>query len=253
MIAELLLTLCVGGGIAAVVFLLFFNTAKKPEKPQKNKPNRSPNKHKSKKKKKPQKTKPKKKSHSELDVERKAAELLSKVNPALLKPAVALSDSKHLVSVFRGHIGDITGSADITGLAWHQSGKYLFTSGRDKMIYCWQNPTTPKIETEEHFGSIKSLDGGPFTALTTWVTAPPIEDAVDPLYIDHALVEEEKKREEENPLGKYDAVQNSLFASTHRSFSLCGATYELAELEVPDGRRKKTFRKQMKISMTRFE
>lgn len=248
MIAELIITTCFVGGVGAIIFLLFFNKTKTTKQSPKRKNRKHPTPKKTKRDKKQQK--PKQKSQSEIDVERAVAKIKKKMNPALLKPDINLSDSEHLVSVFRGHIGNIT------GVAWHQTGKYLFTASEDRWMYCWEDPTTPRILVEEHFGGIRSKDGGPFTALNTLVTAPE-EKVVDPLYVDHAVVEEEKKKDEANPLWRYNVPKNSVYASTHGSFGLCACEFELGDEEIrtENGRKLKEFKYQkiMKMWFSRCE
>eukprot|EP01083_Nonionella_stella_P087818 244461_1 len=192
MLTEIFLTGLFTAGIAAVIFLLFFNT--KTVKIQ----DKKRNKKKGKKSKKNASNKPK-----PLSFKNKFT------HAAKVKRKIKLADHEHLVSVFRAHTGDIT------GVAWHQSGKYLISSAKDKYIYIWENPTEAQV-TSTFIGSVKTQDNGYFSCLNTIITQPSKQNHTDP----YGSYQEEDEEKKQNPLRLFDDLSNSVFASTNGCFGL---------------------------------
>lgn len=195
MFADLLLTLVIGGGIAFLIFILCFNTKKIPI-------NEGGKKKQNKKKKKKKKGKNKNGNSNNYKKFK-----LTNITPKTivdLKPKINLDDHENLISVFRGHI------ANITGIAWHQSGKYLLSSSEDQHIYIWKNPTTPTV-TASFIGSTQTVDNGYFTTL---------HSVISPNYVHEETKFDEENKESEDPFKGYTKIQNSIFASTNGSFGL---------------------------------
>merc|ERR1712228_1005627 len=134
-----------------------------------------------------------------------------------MKPKITITDHPNLISVFRAHIGDIT------GIAWHQSGKYLLSSSKDKYIHVWENPTLSQISATA-IVSAKTKDGGYFSALRTIVT---------PNYVPQEgtkINDDDQKEEIEDPFASYSDAHNAVFASTNGSFGLNSYKLKMAPL-----------------------
>eukprot|EP01084_Bolivina_argentea_P268525 456117_1 len=133
-------------------------------------------------------------------------QLLKTINKKKLKPEINLSQHPNLISVFRGH------SLDITGIAWHQSGKYLFSSSKDKCLSIWQNPKQSQ-STYDSLLNIKAKDKGYFCALNTIIK--PIHNTHDK-HIDY----DEKKDDSIHSFNEYNNLSNSIFACTNGVYAL---------------------------------
>jgi len=137
-------------------------------------------------------------------------------NPALNKPKVILEDHENLVSIFRGHTGEIK------GIGWHQSGKLLLSASNDKMVYLWGNPTQSQ-QTWEPLGKIKTEDNGEFSTLNTIITIDDekekkqqYDDNDDNNDDDHKGKGKGKNKRKKafNPLKNYNDLSNSFIATT---------------------------------------
>merc|ERR1719204_509659 len=169
MLAELLLTLTAGAGVAALIFVLCFNTttttkvaAARKQNKKKQKTKRSPQ------KKRPGKPKPKKAQKTSIsELYKQLGQYAHELAEAAKKPEITLADhaDQHLISVFRAP------KDHITGLAWHCSGQFLFCGSRDGTLYVYDRPTQPRIEIRAA-ALVKSRDDGHFTAVHALSTAP---------------------------------------------------------------------------------
>eukprot|EP00484_Ammonia_sp_Unknown_P024267 CAMPEP_0197051464 /NCGR_PEP_ID=MMETSP1384-20130603/26131_1 /TAXON_ID=29189 /ORGANISM="Ammonia sp." /LENGTH=501 /DNA_ID=CAMNT_0042484033 /DNA_START=31 /DNA_END=1536 /DNA_ORIENTATION=- len=195
-LAEIVLTLLLTAGIGTVVFLVFFNTRQIEVDNKDKKQNKQ-------KAKKPAKKKAKKSGHkiSIKHLKQKGS------RPSDFKAKIKLEDHDNLVSVFRGHTNDVT------SVAWHQSGEYLFSSSKDKLIFVWEQPTKSTI-TDYDAGSIKTEDNGYCSALHTIVTVDEKDETQD------QYVEDTKEAKTDNPLADYSEIANTLIATTSGSFGL---------------------------------
>lgn len=86
-------------------------------------------------------------------------------HPALLKPPIDISNTDlhpHLISVFRGHL------QQITKIAWHDTNNYLLSVAKDHQLHIWEDPCELGRMTIESIGSLSCNDsGGYFSCLAT--------------------------------------------------------------------------------------
>jgi len=212
MIVEVLLTLLMGAGVCVIIFMVFFNT-KTVELNQKDNKKRGKGKGKKGKNQQSKKSPKAKIKPSKSNKSNKKAPVIF-YNPALNKPKVKLEDHENLISMFRGHTGEIT------GIGWHQSGKCLLSSGKDKMIYLWGNPIESQ-QTWEPLGKIKTEDDGYFSMLNTIVTVKDDKEKKEQQWNDDNDDEKGKKnKDKHNPLKNYSDLSNSVFAATNGCFGL---------------------------------
>ena len=211
MFAEMLLTFLVGGGVIFAVFVLCFNTTKVPT----NTTTKGKQQNKKKKKK-------NKKSNKNANNHIKKPKFVN-ITPKTIvqmKPKIKIDDHDNLISVFRAHIGEIT------GIAWHQSGKYLLSASKDKYIYIWENPTDSRVSTT-FISSCKTKDNGYFSALHSIITP--------------ATNSNEDEKKSDDPFVAWSATSNAIFASTNGSFGL--NSYELGMSPIS---------KKVRLQMTRY-
>lgn len=195
-----------GAGVIVIIFLVCFNT-----KTVELEPERKKKKNKKKGNKNQSKQAVAKKNKTQKKPSFKATNLRKK------KQKIKLEENENLVFVARAH------NDDITGVAWHQSGKYLLSSSKDKFIYLWEDPTKSKI-TNEFIGSVKTQDNGYFSAINTIITVNDNDkDNQQQQYYDD---DDDKKKDD--PLNKYNDLSNSVFAATSGCYGLNSYSFKRA-------------------------